>query len=121
MRLEDLAGKYIGTAALAGQLGADPAFRSRSRGAEVVQASALRASEKATGRAASAPLERAGTANPGVTKPLGIRVERAGGHDGEAGQLVSLLVRDTGDIQGALPGSGTQVPRAWPPWAWSTA
>jgi hypothetical protein len=122
LRLQGLAGKYFDTAGLAKQLCADPAVRGQYRGPEVVQATAFRARENATRRAASTPREHAGIADPGATKPLAVRVERADGHDGEADQPVSLpLVRDTGDTQGAPPGSGTQTPQARPPWSWSTA
>ena len=38
---------------------------------------------------------------------------------GEADQPISMpVIRDEGD---APPGSGTQAPRAWPPWAWTVA
>jgi hypothetical protein len=50
------------------------------------------------------------------------RAGRQGPAHGEAGQLPSMpVIMDAGDVPGALPGSGTQAPRAWPPWAWTVA
>jgi hypothetical protein len=50
------------------------------------------------------------------------RTGRRGAADGDVGQPISRpVIRGIGDAQGAPLGSGTQTPRAWPPWAWSTA
>jgi hypothetical protein len=68
------------------------------------------------------PRQVAGATAPLVTKQLIARAERQGSPDGEAGQPASMpVIRDAGDAPGTPPGSGTQAPRPWPPWAWTVA
>jgi hypothetical protein len=101
----------------AGRPGADPAVPGQYRGA--AQPPVLRAREHAAHQAAPVPREVAGATAPLVTKQLTARAGRQGSPDGEAGQPASMpVIRDAGD---APPGSGTQAPRAWPPWAWTVA
>jgi hypothetical protein len=102
------------------QLSADPAVPDRYRGP--TQADVLRARDHAAYRAASIPREVAGATAPLVTKQLIARAGRQGSPGGEGGQSASMpVIRDAGDAPGAPPGSGTQAPRAWPPWAWTVA
>jgi hypothetical protein len=98
------------------QLGADPAVPGQYRGA--IQAAVLRARDHAVRLAASIPGEVADATVPLVTKQLIARAGRQSSPDGEAGQPASMpVIKDAGDA----PGSGTQAPRAWPPWAWTIA
>jgi len=100
--------------------GADPAVPDRYRGA--TQPAVLRARDHAAHQAAPIPREVAGATAPLVTKQLIAGAGRQGSPDGEAGQPASMpVIRDAGDAPGAPPGSGTQAPRAWPPWAWTVA
>jgi hypothetical protein len=102
------------------RLGAGPAVPGRYRG--VAQAAVLRARDHAAYHVASIPREVAGATAPLVTEQLIARAGRRGSPDGEAGQPASMpVIRDAGDAPGAHPGSGTQAPRAWPPWAWTVA
>jgi hypothetical protein len=102
------------------RLGADPAVPDRYRGA--TQAAVLRALDHAAHQAASISREVAGVTAPLVTKQLIACAGRQSPPDGEAGQPVSMpVIRDADDAPGAPPGSGTQTPRAWPPWAWTVA
>jgi hypothetical protein len=97
--------------------GADPALPGQYRGA--TQAAVPRARDHAAHQAAPIPREVAGATAPLVTEQLTARAGRRGSPDGEAGQPASMpVIRDAGD---APPGSGTQAPRAWPPWAWTVA
>ena len=97
--------------------GAGPAVPGQYRGA--TQAAVLRARDHAAHQAAPIPRQVAGATAPLVTKQLIARAGRQGSPGGEAGQPESMpVIRDAGD---APPGSGTQAPRAWPPWAWTVA
>jgi len=99
------------------RLGADRAVPDRYRGA--TQAAVLPARDHAAYQAVPIPREAAGATAPLVTKQLTARAGREGSADGEAGQPSSMpVIRNAGD---APPGSGTQAPRAWPPWAWTLA
>ena len=101
----------------AGRLGADPAVPDQYRGA--TRAAVLRPRDHAAYQAAPIPREVAGATAPPVTKQLIARAGRQGSPDGEVGQPASRPgIRDAGD---APAGSGTQAPRAWPPWAWTVA
>jgi hypothetical protein len=102
------------------RLGADPAVPGQYRGA--TRPAMLRAHAHAARQAASIPREVAGARAPLVTEQLIARAGRQGSPGGEVGQPVSMpVIRDAGDAPGAPPGSGTQAPRAWPPWAWTVA
>jgi hypothetical protein len=95
------------------RLGADPAVPDRYRGAP--QPAVLRARDQA----APIPRQVVGAPAPLVTKQLIARAGRQGPTDGEPAGAASMpVIRDAGD---APPGSGTQAPRAWPPWAWTVA
>jgi hypothetical protein len=56
---------------------------------------------------------------------LGAEPARAGRQSspgGEPGQPTSMpVIRDADDAPGVPAASGTQAPRAWPPWAWTVA
>jgi hypothetical protein len=100
--------------------GADPAVPDPYRGA--TQPAVLRARDHAAHQAVPVPREVAGATAPLVTKQLTARAGRQDSPAGEAAQPTSLpVIRDAGDAPGAPPGSGTQAPRAWPPWAWTLA
>jgi hypothetical protein len=99
---------------------AERAVPGRYRGA--TQAAVLRAGDHAAHQAASIPREVAGATAPLVTKQPIARAGRQGSPDGQTGQPASMPgIGDTGDAPGAQPDSGTQAPRAWPPWAWTLA
>ena len=103
------------------RLGAHPAVRDQSRGTAVQEAKS-RTRDHAARQAASFPHEVADTTAPAVTKQVIARTGRRGAADGEVGQPISMpVIRGVCDAQGAPLSSGTQTPRAWPPWAWSTA
>ena len=102
------------------RLGADPAVPGQYRGA--AQPAVLRARDHAAYQAAPIRREVVGATAPLVTKQLIVCGGRQGSPDGEAGQPASMpVIRDAGDAPGDPPGSGTQAPRAWPPWAWTIA
>jgi hypothetical protein len=102
------------------RLSADPPVPDQYRGA--TQAAVLRARDHAAHQAASMSREVAGATAPLVTKQPIVRAGRQSSPDGEAGQPASMpVIRDAGDALGAPSGSGTQAPRAWPPWAWTVA
>jgi hypothetical protein len=99
----------------AGRLGADRAVPDH-RGA--TQPAVLRARDQA----ALIPREAAGATAPLVTKQLIARAGRQGPTDGEpAGPASMPVIKDAGDVPGVPAASGTQAPRAWPPWAWTVA
>jgi hypothetical protein len=101
------------------RLGADRAVPDH-RGA--AQPAVLRARDHAAYQAASIPREVAGATAPLVTKQLIARAGRQGSPGGETGQPASMpVIRDSGDVPGVPAASGTQAPRAWPPWAWTVA
>jgi hypothetical protein len=101
--------------------GAHPAVRDQSRGTSAQEAKS-RARDHAARQAASFPHEVADTTASAVMKQVTARTGRRGAADGEACQPISRpVIRGVGDAQGAPLGSGTHTPRAWPPWAWSTA
>jgi hypothetical protein len=96
--------------------GAGPAVPGQYRGA--TQAAVLRARDQA----APIPREVAGATAPLVTKQLIARAGPQSSPGGEAAQPASMpVITDAGDAPGVPPGSGTQAPRAWPPWAWTVA
>jgi hypothetical protein len=102
------------------RLAAEPAVPDQYRGA--TQADVLRARDHAAHQAAPLPREVADATAPLVTKQLIVCGGRQASPGGEAGQPASMPVsRDADDTPGAPPGSGTQAPRAWPPWAWTVA
>ena len=102
------------------RLGAGPAVPGQYRGA--AQPAVLRARDHAAHQAASIPREVASATAPLVTKQLIARAGRQGSPGGEAGQPTSMpVIRDAGDVPGVPAASGTQAPRAWPPWAWMVA
>ena len=102
------------------RLGADHAVPGQYPG--VTQAAVLRAHAHAARQAASIPREVVGATAPLVTEQLTARAGPQGSPGGEAAQPASIPVtRNAGDAPGAPPGSGTQAPRAWPPWAWTLA
>jgi hypothetical protein len=102
------------------RLGAGPAFPDQYGGA--TQPAALRLRDHAAYQAAPIPREVGGATASLVTNQLIARAGRQGSPGGEAGQPASLpVIRDAGDVPGGQPGSGTQAPRAWPPWAWTVA
>ena len=99
------------------RLGADPAVPGQYRGA--TQPAVLRARDHAACQAAPVPREVVGATAPLVPDQLIACAGRQDFPGGEAAQPASkLVIRDAGD---APPGSGTQAPRAWPPWAWTVA
>ena len=102
------------------RLGADPAVPGQYRG--TAQPAVLRARDHAAYQAAPIRREVVGATASLVTKQLIVCGGRQGSPDGEAGQPASMpVIRDAGDAPGDPPGSGTQAPRAWPPWAWTIA
>jgi hypothetical protein len=102
----------------AGRLGSDPAVPDHR---DATQAAVLRAGDHAAHQAVPIRREVAGATAPLVTEQLTARAGRQGFPGGEAGLSASMpVIRDAGDARGA-PGSGTQAPRAWPPWAWTVA
>jgi hypothetical protein len=102
------------------RLGADPAVPGRYRGA--TQAAVLWARDHAAHQAVPVPREVAGAPGPLVTKQLIARAVCQASPGGEAGQPAFMpVIRDAGDAPGAPASSGTQAPRAWPPWAWTVA
>jgi hypothetical protein len=104
----------------AGRLGADRAVPDRYRGA--TQPAVLRVRDHAADQAVPVPREVAGATAPLVTKQLIARAGRQGPTDGEAGQSASMpVIGDAGDVPDVPAASGTQAPRAWPPWAWTVA
>jgi hypothetical protein len=103
------------------RLGANPAVRDQSHATAAQEAKSL-ARDHAARQAASFPHEVADTTAPAVTKQVITRTGSRGAADGETGQPISMpVIRGGGDAQGAPLSSGTQTPRAWPSWAWSTA
>lgn len=101
--------------------GADAAVCDQYRYAATL-AAMLRTRDHAARHAAAIPCEIGDATAPSVPEQVIARAGQQGATDGEAGQAVSLpVIRDAGNAQGALPGSRAQVPRAWPPWAWSIA
>jgi hypothetical protein len=101
-------------------LGADPAVPDQYRGA--TQPAAVRARDHAAHQAVPIPREVADATVSLVTKQLIARAGRPGSTGGEAGQPASLpVIGDAGDVSGVPAASGSQAPRAWPPWAWTVA
>ena len=100
------------------RLSADRAVPDQYR--DATQAAVLRAREHAAHQAASIPREVAGATAPLVTEQLTARAGHQGSPDGQTGQPASMpVIRDAGGAPDVPAASGTQAPRAWPPWAWT--